>query len=289
MSTDRRLAELFDVATADVPGASLAPPLAAIHARVRRRRRMLGAVTAAAVAAVLAGGYSVSSLMFAEPTPKAPIVSAASPTAASAPVLPWISAMVARDDSKITVYTGVERCTKLDRPRARITAQDAARVTVGVTGRVVPADDCSVGRIVVPVVVTLPGPLGERKLVDASGQRSHPTYFERYLPDLRQAGRWSPVGGNWFSDDVNWYGVFNGPGGSELRLQAQLTESVRQRDPVSTMDLGPYKGTITSNSAKMWTVWWQAGDATYSLRILPAEGESLTLTAFKREVARLWT
>src|SRR5690349_4572717 len=289
MSTDRKLAELLDVATADVPRARLAPPLAAIHARVRRRRRMVGAVTAAAVAAVLAGGYSVSSLMFAEPAPKAPAVPAASPTAASAPVMPWVSAMVARDDATVTVYTGVQRCTKLDKPQARITAQDAARVTVGVTGRVVPADDCSVGRIVVPVVATLPGPLGERKLVDAADQRSHPTYFERYLPDLRSDGRWSSFGGNWFSDDVNWYGIYNGPAGSELRLQAQPTESVRQRDPVSTMDLGPYQGTVTGNSAKMWTVWWRAGDATYSLRILPAEGESLTLTEFKREVARLWT
>lgn len=289
MSTDRKLAELFDVATADVPGACLAPPLAAIHARVRRRRRVFGAVTAAAVAAVLAGGYSVSALMFGKPAPKAPIVPAASPTAASAPVMPWVSAMVARDDVTVTVYTGTERCTKLDRPQARITAQDAVQVTVGVTGRVVPADDCSVGRIAVPVVVALPGPLGERKLVDAAGQRSHPTYFERYLPDLRSGGRWSPIGGNWISDDVNWYGGYNGPGGSELRLQAQPTESVRQRVPVGTVDIGPYKGTITGSSAKMWAVWWQAGNATYSLRIVPAEGESLTLTEFKRELARLWT
>lgn len=289
MSTDRKLAELLDVATADVPGACLAPPLAAIHARVRRRRRMLGAVTAAAVAAVLAGGYSVSSLVLAGPAPKAPIVPAASPTAAAAPAMPWVSAMVARDDATVTVYAGVERCEKLDRPRARITAQDAARVTVEVTGRVVPGGDCSVGPIAVPVVVRLPGPLGARELVDAAGQRSQPTYFERYLPDLRSDGRWSPIGGIWQSDDRNWYRGYNGPGGATLRLQAQPTDSVRQRDPVSTVDLGPYEGTITGKSAGMWTVWWRAGEATYSLRLLPAEGESLTLTEFKRELARLWT
>ncbi|GFJ93780.1 hypothetical protein [Phytohabitans rumicis] len=206
MSTDRKLAELLDVATADVPGARLAPPLAAIHARVRRRRRMFGAVTAAAVAVVLAGGYSVSRQMLAEPAPKAPIVPAASPTAAAAPVVPWVSAMVARDDATITVYAGAERCSALDRPQARIAAQDAARVTVEVTGRVVPAGDCSTSGIAVPVVVTLPGPLGERKLVDAVGQRPHPLYFERYLPDLRSDGRWSPFGGSWQFDDVNWYG-----------------------------------------------------------------------------------
>ncbi|GFJ93781.1 hypothetical protein [Phytohabitans rumicis] len=58
---------------------------------------------------------------------------------------------------------------------------------------------------------------------------------------------------------------------------------------MSTVDLGPYEGTITGNSAGMWTVWWQAGGATYSLRVVPAEGGSLTLTEFKQELAQLWT
>ena len=293
MNTDRKLTELLDAATTDVPSGHLAPPLSAIHARVRRRRRMFGAVTAAAVAVVLAGGYSAGQRMLAEPAPRVPIAPAASPTAsptaASAPAGSWVSAMVARNDTTITVYAGAKGCKELDQPQARITAQDAARVTIEVTGRVVPAGDCSTSGRAVPVVVTLPEPLGERKLVDAVRLRSHPTYFERYLPDLRSNGRWSPFGGSWQSDDVNWYGGYNGPGGSALHVRAQPSDSVRQSDPVSTVDLGPYKGTITGNSAAMWTVWWQAGGATYSLQLLPTEGKSFTLTEFKQELAQLWT
>lgn len=85
-------------------------------------------------------------------------------------------------------------------------------------------------------------------------------------------------------------GVGDGrPRRSTLRLQAQPTDSVRQRDPVGTVDLGPYEGTITRSNAGLWTVWWQAGDATYSLRLVPAEGKSLTLTGFKQKLARLWS
>jgi hypothetical protein len=289
MSTDRKLAELLDAATTDVPAGHLAPPLAAIHGRVRRRRRMFGAVAAAAVAVVLAGGYSVGQRMLAEPAPRVPVHPAASPTAASAPAVPWVSAMVARDDTAITVYAGAKQCAELDQPQARITAQDAARVTIEVTGRTVPAGDCSTSGRAVPIVVTLPEPLGERKVVDAVSLRSHPTYFERFLPDLRSDGPWSPFDGSWQSDDANWYRGYNGPGGSTLHLRAQPPASVRQRAPVTTVALGPYEGTITGNSAGMWTVSWQAAGATYSLQLVPNEGESLTLTKFKQELARLWT
>lgn len=290
MSTDRKLAELLDVATTDVPAGHLAPPIAAIHGRVRRRRRMFVAATAAAVTVVLAGGYSVSRVMLADPAPPVPIGPAASPTAPSGPAVPWVSAMVARDDTTITVYAGAKRCETLDRPQARIAAQDAAGVTIEVTGRAVPAGDCTTSGNAVPVAVRLPAPLGERKLLDAASTRSHPTYFERYLPDLQPDGTWSPVSGSWQSSDANWYGTYNGPDSTTLALRAQPTESApRNRVPVSTVDLGPYEAIITGSSAGTWRAWWQAGDVTYSLRIEPREGETLTLTQFKQKLTRLWT
>lgn len=287
MNPDHKLTELLDTATTDVPAVHLAPPFAVIHDRIRRRRRMFGAVSAAAVAMVLAGGYSVGQRMLTEPAPGVPTVPGASHSVASAPAMPWVSAVVGRDDATITVYGGANGCKELDQPRARIVAQDSARVTIEVTGRVVPAGDCSTGGRAVPIVVTLPGVLGERKLVDVVGLRSHPTYFERYLPNLGSDGRWSPFAGSWQSDDANWYQGYNGPGGSTLDLRAQPSGSVQRPDPVGTVDFGPYAGTITGNSAT-WTVWWEVGGATYSLRLVPAEGRSLTLANFKQEISRLW-
>ena len=288
MSTDRKLTELLDVATTDVPAKHLAPPLTAIRGRVRRRRQAFVAVAAAAVIVVLAGGYSLGARMLIEPAPGLPVGPAPSPSALSTPALPWFSAMVARDDTTITVYASAKRCERLDRPRARIAAQNAARLTIEVVGRAVPTDDCSTGGHAVPIVVKLPAPLGQRTLLDAVGLRSHPTYFERYLPRLRADGPWSPVNTGWPASESSWNQALNGPGGAALLLRAQPTESVRKRVPVDSVDLGPYPGTITGNGAQPWTVWWQAGDTTYSLRLDPAEGTSVTLAQFKRKLVRLW-
>ena len=292
MSTERKLSELLDAATTDLPAGVRTPPLAAIHGRVRRRRRLVTAVTAAAVAVVLAGGYAVGQRMLADPVrpvPVGPVASTTpSPTPPSVPAVAWVSAMVARDDTTVTVYSGAKQCQQLDHPQARVAAQDATRVTIAVTGRAVAADDCTTSGNAVAAVVKLPGPLNGRKLVDGVGSRSHPVYFERYLPDLGTAGQWSPIAGSWQSSDVGWYQGYNGPNGSTLDLRAQPSGSVQKRAPAGTVNLGPYKGTITGNSAGMWTVWWQAGGATYSLRLVPREGGSLTLTKFKQQVAALW-
>ncbi|MGA8113000.1 MAG: hypothetical protein WCA46_04985 [Actinocatenispora sp.] len=34
-------------------------------------------------------------------------------------------------------------------------------------------------------------------------------------------------------------------------------------------------------------VWWEVGSVTYSLRLQPSEGGTITQTQFKRELARL--
>ena len=70
-------------------------------------------------------------------------------------------------------------------------------------------------------------------------------------------------------------------------LRAQPSGTVRHQASVGTMRVGPYQGTITGT--KGWTVWWKAGGMTYSMWTAPAEGQSLTLTTFKQQIAGLWT
>jgi hypothetical protein len=290
MTTDRKLAELLDAATVDVPADRLAPPLAAIRGRVRRRRRTLAVFVAAATAAVVAGGVSAGRWILAEPAPPAPIGPAvtASPTVPLTAV-PWVSAMVSRGGGTITVYAGAQRCEELYQPVSRV-REEGDRVTIEVSGRTVPATECAAGGNVMAIVVKLRAPLGERTLFDADGQ-ARPTYFERHLPELWSDRRWSVVPGlGWQSDDPTWYESYNGPGGATLALRAEPTELASQLDPVTTVDLGPYEGAITVNTANMYRVWWQVGPVTYSLRILPTEGASMTLTQFKKELAGLkWT
>lgn len=304
MSTDRRLAELLDAATTDVPADRWAPPLAAIHRRARRRRRRIRAVSTAAVALVLAGGYPVGQRMLAEPEPEPePRVDAA---AASARALPWIAAMVARDDVTVTVFAGVEGCEQLKLAGARVRlAADAARVTIEVTGRtVVPrgafenreaAANCIRSGRDVTLVVKLPEPLNGRQLVDAVGQRPRLVYFERHLPDLLSDGRWSPrFEAHWLADTVSWYRSYSGPEGSLLSLRIQPATSVKRFHPVSTVRFGPHEGRIAGKAElRTWTVLWRDRDVAYSLALLamPKKGEtvgSFTLAEFTDELARLW-
>jgi hypothetical protein len=284
MSADRKLTELLDAATTDVPAAVAAPPLDAIHHRVRRRRQMAGAASALAVVVAVAGGFAVAHRTPGEPpAPVAPVVS---PSVASAPAVPWTSAFVARDDTTVTLYTGADRCRQLNKPGTQVTAQDATDVTVSVTATIGPADDCSTSGSAVGLPLTLPAPLAGRTLIDAAGANAPPVYYERYLPVLRSGGVWSPIETSWDRDDPNWYLSYNGPHGTVLNLRAQ-PRSAPTRPPVGTMTLGPYQGTITG-STKLWTVCWPGGDATYCAQLEPAEGDSTTLASFKQQMAQLW-
>jgi hypothetical protein len=287
MTLDDKLIDLFDAATADVPGRQLAAPLGAIRGRVRRRRRTVTIVAAMAVVALLVGGFSTAQWLVGLPAarvPTAPVVPA-SPTEDGMVVLPWVSAMVARDDTTVTVYTGAERCKDLARPQATVTAQDGKRVSIEVTARIIDAFDCAVSGRAVPLTVTLAAPLGERTLVDAVTAQPHPVYFERYLPDLDSGNRWYAAGGSWPSDHQGWASGYSGPEGSSLDLFADPTTSVGQREVVDTVTLGPYQGTITRGG--VWRVWWEVEEVTYSLWLVPGEGGSFTLDQFKQEIALL--
>jgi hypothetical protein len=287
MTLDDKFTDLLDAATADVPGPQLTAPLGAIRGRVRRRRRTVTIVAAMAVAALLVGGFSTAQWLVGLPAarvPTAPVVPAP-PTEDGMVVLPWLSAMVARDDTTVTVYTGAERCKQLARPQATVTAQDGSRVSIEVTARIIDAFNCGASGNAVPLTVTLAAPLGERMLVDAVTAQPHPVYFERHLPDLDSGNRWSAVGGSWPSDHQGWVGSYGGPEGSSLAMFANPTTSVGQREVVDTVTLGPYQGTITRGG--VWRVWWEVGEVTYSLWLAPREGVSFTLDQFKQEIGLL--
>jgi len=279
---------------------------------LRRYRRLTVVAAAATVAAVLVGGVVLGQLMSGEAAPgrwtaastpssngaialdgspaTAPVPSAvtAPPPGQTSP-LSWSSAMVAPDGTTITVYGGADfaRCEDLSNPRARVTEQNDIRVVIAVSGRIVDAADCTTSGIAIPLAVKLRKPLGDRILRDATGQ-PRPTYFHRHLPDFRSDERWSPHPTSWMSTDESWHQGFNGPGGSALRLTAQpRTAPVTDRGIVATIQLGPYKGAITGGLGGMWTVWWDAGDATYSLQLVSREGGAFTVEQFKQELGRL--
>jgi hypothetical protein len=289
-----RLAELLDAATADVPARHRSAPLAAIDRRIRRRRARTVAVAGAAVLAVLLGGFAAVRGVVAGPPAVQPGGPSRGPSTRPTPpplsadpaARPWFSALVARDDRTITVYSGVARCHELVQPRTKVTVQDAEQVVIGVYARVADAADCTTAGMDVPLVVTLSAPLGSRLLRDAAGE-SVPVYHERDLPDLQSTG-WTPIlYMDWWVPSNRWENVFNGPAGSEIVLTAWPTGETLEHEPtVTTVRMGTHRGTVTAYGSS-WRVSWQVGDVTYQLHYVPVEGGSFTLKQFTDLLAGL--
>ncbi|MGC1214469.1 MAG: hypothetical protein WA890_24810 [Micromonospora sp.] len=276
----------------DAPAGHLPAPLR--RGRTSRRRRLATAAVAAAVGLGLVGGF----LLQRRGNDQAPEDQAAAARpqqegqglpAATTAELPWASAMVARNGTSITVFTGTDPadCKELLQPQATVTDQDDAKVVISVSARVVEAADCSATSTAAPVVVSLQEPLGDRVLRDAAADLPRPTYFQRDLPDLRSDTRWDPFTSHWMPGDESWHQGFNGPEGVVLLLSAQPTTGARRTDTVATIPIGSRRGTITGTPHGTWTLWWEAGDATYSMRLTPAEGRSLPLRQFKQEIVNL--
>lgn len=250
-------------------------------------RRPALAALAATVAVTLIAGCSTAAERTADravPQPPAGV------TLPDVPVtLPWASAMVARNGTDITVYSGPgdAPCKELSQPQATVTEQDETHVVVTVTARVVAAVDCAATGSALPLVVSLRKPLGDRLLRDAATAQPPPLYFERDLPDLSSDKRWSPHPSHWMSTDRGWHQGYNGPMGSGLLLGAQPSADVSLSEPVATVPIGAHRGTVTGDPRTAWTVWWAVGAVTYSLRLSPAEGARFTLAQFKQELARL--
>lgn len=291
----------LDEATAEVPPPYRAAPLDGIRRRVRLRRATATAVASAALVAALLGGLAVTRAVAGGPRPQppaGPAPSAIAPVSASgsAPVSadpatqPWASAMVSRDERTVTVYTGTARCHDLAQARADVTVQDATQVVIAVHARVVDAADCSTSGFDIPVTLTLPADLGTRAVRDGRDGGARQVYHERDLPDLTGTG-WSPIPQvSWQAGDEGWYGGYNGPGGASLQLKALPGKwSSNAGSPVTTVRLGTRQGTVTGGPG-MWKVWWQAGDAKYSLEYEPTEGGTFTLQQFTQLLGTLrWT
>jgi hypothetical protein len=277
MDSDR-LTELLDTATAEVPRRYQVAPLTGIKRRVRRRRRATAVAVCVAVVTVLSG-VAAAGAAIAGPERQHPTGPSSSP---APPALPWASAMVSRDERTVTVYAGATGCRDLVESRAEVTSQDAGRVVIAVYGRVVDAGDCSTAGQAVPVVVHLPADLGPRAVRDAAGG-SHPTYYERNLPDLAASG-WEPYGTTWSAADTFWSEGFNGPNGSSISLSAKPAPQGPHSMPpiVTTVDVGGHKGSVSGEARKglSWSVYWSADGVRYSLQFLPAEGGAFTLNQF---------
>ncbi|MFG3600235.1 hypothetical protein [Micromonospora chersina] len=167
--------------------------------RPRRHGRVTLTVAAAAIGLALVGSFLLRQQRATDPV--APRQVSARETPAEPPsTLAWLSALVARDGTSVTVYAGTNaECEELVQPQAAVVEQDGTRVVIAVKARTGRASDCTTSGSVIPLVVPLPEPLGDRVLRDAVSALPPPTYFERDLPGLSGDKRWSPHPGQWSS------------------------------------------------------------------------------------------
>ncbi|MFG1893316.1 hypothetical protein ACGFIP_04860 [Micromonospora zamorensis] len=178
-------------------------------------------------------------------------------------MLPWVAAIVARDDTSITVATGIDSaiCGEPTRsPEATITHQDETQVVISVTTRIVRAeeDECAITGDAAPAFVSLQEPLGHRVLRDAAAL-PHPNYYERDVPDLLADKRWDPSGGHLRTDE-RWFQSFRDPRGTMLLLDAQPTTRAHRSATIATFPIRSQQGIITRyGAAGSWTVWWEVG------------------------------
>jgi hypothetical protein len=274
--TEHRVGQLLDAAAVEIPVRHRTPPLRAIRLRARRRRG-LRVVAGLAVVAVAAVGAVATVRGRAVPPP------VAAPPVTERPWA-WSSGMLDRDGATLTVQVPAVRCERAIAPQARVVRDTGTAVTVTVTGRVLPMDDCSV-MVTAVVVVRLAGPLNGRAVVDGATSGPRPVYERRALPD--PVPRWG-TGRLATSDSVGWYEFFADVDGRELALMAVPRDQGPRSSAVATVPFGPYEAEIVGGSpGNAWTAWWEVGDAVYSVRLIAREGGSITLGQFRRELDRL--
>ncbi|WP_200216886.1 hypothetical protein [Micromonospora coerulea] len=276
--------------------------------------REVARIAAAALVAMLCGACGTGQREAAKPpqeatsaAPAAPQHESRSPTPDGPAVLPWVSAVVARDDTSITVATGIASvvCGEPTRPKATITYQDDTQVVISVTSSILRAEKelCATDGNAAPAFVSLQKPLGDRVLRDAATTRLHPTYFERDLPDLLADKRWDPSGRDLGPGESRarpgavvatgpppggWVQSFRDPDGAVLSLDARPTARVHRPTTIGTVPIGSRRGIITTYGGPgfPWAVWWEAGQVTYSLTLTPPVGRDLPLKQFKQQLAR---
>lgn len=167
--TNSDLRALLDDATRDVPFEIQQAPLAAIHGRVRgRRRARLAALALTAVA--LTGGALVPAVVLRDRP---------APPATAAARIAWEFALV--DGAAMTIYPAqLAPCTVLDDAVADI-GREAAGISIVLTGTPRRADDCA--RADLPSLkVTLDRPIGDEVLRDGVTGEVRPLYHRADLP-----------------------------------------------------------------------------------------------------------
>ncbi|MGI5525358.1 hypothetical protein ACQEUX_31070 [Micromonospora sp. CA-259024] len=254
------------------------------ESHVGRYRRVGAATLGVLIALALVGGIFLSRRVPDQATTQLAATTTAPP---AVPAIEWNTAMVARDDTTITVYAspGDRPCKELAQPQATITEQTDTSVVIAVSGRIVDLSDCTATTgLRVPLVVSLQQPLGSRVLRDAASALPPPTFSERDLPDLTSDKRWSPHSTHC---DEGWCQGYNGPNGSVLHVAGDRRVGGERPSAVGTVSIGSRNGTITGSAATTWAVRWEVEDVTYTLRLSPTEGETFSLRQFRAELARL--
>lgn len=130
---------------------------------------------------------------------------------------------------------------------------------------------------------------GSRSILGRHHGVPRPVYRERDLPDPASGGRWRPRPGQWTATDDRWYQSYDGPDGAALILTAQPAGTASDRPvTVATVYIGAHSVAVTGGGPNQpWTAWWDAGGATYPVRLLPAEGRAFSLEQARNELARL--
>ena len=257
---------------------------------VGRRRRVIGTAVGVTVALALVGGILLSRRVPDQATtqpPGANTVPAAAPPVTSA--IGWNAALVARDDTTITVYAslGDTRCKDLVQPQATVTEQTDTQVVVAVNGRIIDATDCSISGTRMPLVVSL----------QEAPRRSAPPR-RRQCAATTDLLRTRAAGPGLRQEMESTFESMRRGLVSGLQRPERL-DAVRGCGPhgrrgipgaVGTVSIGSREGTITGSPERSWQVRWEVGDVTYSLRLTPTEGETFSLKEFRAELARLkWT
>jgi hypothetical protein len=279
VSPEDQVTRLLDSALPDVPQAMLGAPIHTIHRLVRRRRQRIAAATTAAVA-VLAVVITAAAV-FRPVHRTAPAVTPQPSASVAAHLTPWQLARVARDGTHLTVYSqpAAGTCTRALIPQV---VQSGTSVGIGMAVSQLGATSCDPDQnSALMVAVTLDAPLGDRPVIDLSGDAARHVYPDSELPVFPAGAGWREVPG---SSDFR-FGVFLGvlfgrDDGIEVSITAQSASPVTGTKKGS-VTVGRRAGQIYTYTADSYKVVWMVGDQQYTLRVDPSEGKSESLSAFK--------
>lgn len=289
MNTEDQVTRLLDSALPDVPQAMLGAPIHTIHRLARRRRRRIAATTTAAVA-VLAVVIAVVAV-FRPVHRTAPAVTPLPSTSVAPHFTPWQLVRVARDGTHLTVYSQPPAGTCVPALVSQV-VQSATSVGIGVAPSQRGAVSCDPDQSdALPVAVALDAPLGDRQVIDLSGNTARRPYLDSELPEFPDGAGWHELGNNTvsFSQEVFLAVMFERGDGVDASITAVDGASPVAGTKKGTVALGSRAGQIYTYGTS-YKVVWDVGGRQYTMRIDPNEGKSESLAAFKTLLSSLhWT